>query len=102
MLDEVTNFKVAGCVQTESEAVDWILLNGGTCDLVIVDIFLASGLGTEVLRRAKHAHARPKFVVLTNYATDDIRRRVMALGADRIFDKSTDLDMLIEYCSAFN
>ena len=39
-------------------------------------------------------------VVLTNYATSDIRRRSMALGADAVFDKSSELDELFAYCIA--
>ena len=38
-------------------------------------------------------------VVLTNYATADIRRRCAVLGADRVFDKSCELDDLITYCA---
>ncbi len=41
-----------------------------------------------------------KVVVLTNYATSDIRRRSMALGADAVFDKSSELDELFAYCIA--
>ena len=37
-------------------------------------------------------------VVLTNYATPDIRETCRALGADRVFDKSSELEELIAYC----
>jgi len=37
-------------------------------------------------------------VVLSNFATPEIRRRALALGAARVFDKSRDLDALIDYC----
>ena len=37
-------------------------------------------------------------VVLTNYATTAIREACRALGADRVFDKSSELDELIAYC----
>jgi DNA-binding NarL/FixJ family response regulator len=37
-------------------------------------------------------------VVLTNFASADIRRRCQQLGADRVFDKSTELDELLAYC----
>ena len=39
-------------------------------------------------------------VVLTNYATDDMRARCLASGADRVFDKSRDIDLLVTYCTA--
>ena len=31
--------------------------------------------------------------------TPDMRRQCLALGASRVFDKSHDLDALIQYCS---
>jgi DNA-binding NarL/FixJ family response regulator len=39
-------------------------------------------------------------VVLTNYATPDIRRRALALGADAVFDKTNELDKFLGYCTA--
>jgi hypothetical protein len=38
--------------------------------------------------------------VLTNYATADIRRRCEVLGANRVFDKSHELEDLIDYCAS--
>jgi hypothetical protein len=38
-------------------------------------------------------------VVLTNYATPDMRRKFIELGATQVFDKSTEIDALIDYCS---
>jgi hypothetical protein len=37
-------------------------------------------------------------VVLTSYATADVRKRCHALGASRVFDKAGDIDALIEHC----
>ena len=39
-----------------------------------------------------------KLVVLSNYATPDMRRKCLELGADRVFDKSNEIDALILYC----
>ena len=71
---------------------------GAHCDLMIIDIFLKSGTGLEVLRNAAHLLPGACRVVLTNYATPDMRRRCQSLGADRVFDKSSELDDLIHYC----
>ena len=49
-------------------------------------------------RRCRQRELYQKVVVLTNYATPDIRQRAMALGADAVFDKSTELEELIESC----
>jgi DNA-binding NarL/FixJ family response regulator len=37
-------------------------------------------------------------IVLSNHATRDIRWRCAQLGADAVFDKSTELDELVDYC----
>jgi hypothetical protein len=37
-------------------------------------------------------------VVLSNYATPDIRNRCAQLGVDAVFDKSNEIDALMDYC----
>ena len=41
-----------------------------------------------------------KMVVLSNHATREVRRRCAQLGADAVFDKSTEIDALLDYCEA--
>jgi hypothetical protein len=36
-------------------------------------------------------------VVLTNYPTDEMRRRSLELGADALFDKSNELDQFFDW-----
>ena len=67
--------------------------------LVIIDIFLKSGSGLGVVQAARQAsHDGSKVVVLSNYATPDMRRKCAELGADKVFDKSNEIDALISYC----
>ena len=42
---------------------------------------------------------RPQHVVLSNYATPEMRERCLELGADGVFDKSTEIDALLSYCA---
>lgn len=97
-LEELADVQVIGSAPDEASAVSWLGQASGRYDLVIIDIFLKAGSGLGVLRAAAHARLAAKFVVLTNYATPDIRRRCEQLGADRVFDKSRELDSLIDYC----
>jgi DNA-binding NarL/FixJ family response regulator len=39
-------------------------------------------------------------LVLSNYATPDMRKRCAQLGADAVFDKSNEIDALVDYCLA--
>jgi len=98
-LEEMTPVHVVGSAVDESSATACLQKLNGEIDLIIIDIFLRSGSGLGVLRGAVQNGLRAKRVVLTNYATNDMRDKCKALGADRVFDKSNDLDELLTYCS---
>lgn len=98
-LEELVSVEVVGTAEDELTAAQWLTQPGNHVDLVIVDIFLKGGSGLGVLRVANKLPRRHKLVVLSNYATPDIRRKCLELGADRVFDKSNDIDALIMYCS---
>jgi len=97
-LEELSPVKIVGTAEDEITAVTWLAQESNQCDLVIVDIFLKSGSGLGVLAAAKALARHKTLVVLSNYATKDIRRKCMELGADRVFDKSDEIDALILYC----
>ena len=79
--------------------MSWLGSNERSCDLVIIDIFLKRGSGLGVLRAASELHKPMSLVVLSNYATPDMRRKCLELGASRVFDKSNEIDALILYCA---
>ena len=97
-LEEIAPVKVVGFAETESEASQWLLDNDGHWHLAIVDLFLKEGSGLGVLRNSRNRRDYQKVVVLTNYATRDIRERCAELGSDAVFDKSNELDELLDYC----
>ena len=96
-LEEMAPIDVVGTAEDEASAVAWLASPEQSCDLVVVDIFLKSGSGLGVLKAAAGT-AQRKLVVLSNYATPDMRRKCLELGADRVFDKSNEIDALILYC----
>lgn len=97
-LEELVPVEVVGTAEDESTAVHWLTQPEHTVDLVIVDIFLRGGSGLGVLRAAKSLPPGAKLIVLSNYAAPDMRRKCLELGADRVFDKSNEIDALIQYC----
>lgn len=97
-LEEIAPVKVVGFAETENEANAWLLNHNGDWQLAIVDLFLKEGSGLGVLKGCQNRNANQKVVVLTNYATSDIRRRCAELGSDAVFDKSNELDELLDYC----
>ncbi|MFG6458493.1 response regulator [Roseateles sp. BYS96W] len=99
-LEELAQVEVVGSVADEAGAVRWMSRGPDAgADLFIVDVFLRSGTGLGVLQAAQKLGVRARRVVLTNYATDEMRRRCESLGAERVFDKSRELDDLISYCA---
>lgn len=97
-LEELVPVRVVGWAEDEASAVRWLGEPAHAVDLVIVDIFLKSGSGLGVLRAAHALPQRYRMVVLSNYATPDMRAKCLALGAEQVFDKSTEIDALIQYC----
>jgi DNA-binding NarL/FixJ family response regulator len=97
-LEELGPVEVVGTAEDESTAVRWLTQPSSEFDLVIIDIFLKGGSGLGVLTVAHALQQRRNLVVLSNYATQDIRHRCLALGADRVFDKSNEIEALITYC----
>ena len=98
-LEEMLPINVVGWAEDERGAVDWMGGAHGPCDLMVIDIFLKSGTGLEVVRRAGQLLPGTHRVVLTNYASPAMRARCLELGADRVFDKSAELDELLAYCA---
>lgn len=98
-LEEMLPLDVVGTAENEAGALHWLAGSAHRADLVIVDIFLKDGSGLGVLRALRAMPRGGRVVVLSNYATADMRRECLALGADRVFDKSHEIDALILYCA---
>lgn len=97
-LEELASIHSVGTAETENEGKAWLTANPDNWDLAIVDLFLKQGSGLGVLASCRDRTSRQKVVVLSNYATVDIRQRCAQLGVDAVFDKSNEIDALIEYC----
>lgn len=97
-LEELTDVTNVGTSETEAEGVDWLTNSNNAWDLAIVDLFLKQGTGFGVLPACKNRLPSQKVIVLSNYATQDVRDRCSLLGADAVFDKSTEIEQLLEFC----
>jgi two-component system, OmpR family, response regulator len=97
-LEELARIDAVGTAETENEGKAWLAENSEDWDLAIVDLFLKQGSGLGVLAACRDRPSRQKVVVLSNYATADIRQRCTQLGVDAVFDKSNEIDALVDYC----
>jgi two-component system OmpR family response regulator len=97
-LEELTCVQSVGTAETELEGRQWLTQNQGAWNLAIVDLFLRQGTGLGVLEACQGRQPHQKVIVLSNYATADIRQRCAQLGVDAVFDKSNEIDALVSYC----
>ena len=95
-LKELAQFEPVGTAETEHEAKRWLARNDW--DLAVMDLFLREGSGLNVLEACRQRKAGQNVVVLSNHSSRDVRWRCKQLGADAVFDKSTELEALVEYC----
>ena len=100
-LEELAGLMVVATAESAKEALaamnaypEW--------QVMILDMFLKEGSGLEVLNTSRNRETWKKVIVLTNYATEQIRERSIALGADRVFDKSTELDDFFVFCASLS
>lgn len=98
-LEELTCVKVAGTSAAEDEAVAWLEQNTERWDVLIVDLFLKQGSGIHLAQRVARRRPGQKVVVFSNYINANVRKRCAQLGVDAVFDKSTEIDSLVDYCA---
>lgn len=99
-LQEMLPLEVLAWADNEEAALQWLDDPAHECELILIDLFLRSGSGMGLLTAlaGRGDQPRAKRIVLSNYATPDVRRRCLALGADRVFDKSSEIEELLDYC----
>ena len=97
-LEELACVEAVGASATEDEGKEWLTAHSAQWDLAIVDLFLRQGSGLGVLAACRARQPGQKMVVLSNYATPDVRMRCAQLGVDAVFDKSNEIDALVDYC----
>ncbi|MDP9901636.1 response regulator [Variovorax ginsengisoli] len=97
-LGELVGMQFVGHADNAADAIDWLVHQPQAWAILIVDLFLKTGNGLAVLTACRQRDAKQRVIVLSNYATPEMRKRCAAAGADAVFDKSTEIDALIDYC----
>ena len=98
-LIELGDMEIMAVAETACEAIAAMEKLDDTWELAVVDLFLKHGSGLDILRACGCNHEGRVVVVLSNYATKKMREECAALGADGVFDKSTQLDMFFDFCA---
>ncbi|MBL8482037.1 MAG: response regulator transcription factor [Rhodocyclaceae bacterium] len=98
MIEELDGVHVVGHAEDERSALE--VMAQKQPDLAIVDLELRGGSGIGVLRALStepERYGSPQAVVFSNHAHASVRARCEALGVGAFFDKSFQMDELIEY-----
>ena len=98
-LEELTCVHVAGTSASEDEALEWLEGNKDSWDIMIVDLFLKQGSGMHLAQVVKRRRPSQKIIVFSNYINPSVRKRCAQIGVDAVFDKSTEIDALVDYCA---
>ena len=91
------NARLVGIAATEDDAKNWLSKHRSAWDLAVVDLFLEQGSGLAVVQGCRDRSLKQKLIVLSDYATPEIRERSMILGADGVYDRTTELDEFLDY-----
>ncbi len=97
-LSEELSIDWVGFAETETEAREWFERNPAGWDIALVDLYLREGTGAGVLRHCRKRPQAQDVLVMTNYPTSSLLTHCRLLGANAVFDKSTELGDLIAYC----
>ena len=89
-----------GRAESEVAARQWLKQHDRHWQLAIVDLFLTQGSGFGVLEDCRARHPEQKVVVLTSYSEPNIADQCLQLGADKVFNKNSELDGLVDFCKA--
>lgn len=99
LLSELTGVEVVGQADLAFEAIESIRKLRPS--VVVLDISMPGGSGTQVLEANQRDRPGPMIIVLTNFANDHYRQRCFELGADYFFDKSTEFERVTEVLRQF-
>ncbi|SDO69773.1 Response regulator receiver domain-containing protein [Rhodoferax sp. OV413] len=94
--------KLVFTTATADEAMDWFRLNPSAWDLVVIDLFLASGNGFQLLDICRGRSPAQRAVILSNYSGSYVREHALRAGADAFFDKSFDMEKMVDFCIDFH
>lgn len=101
MLNGIAGIELAGCADSEKGALETLLQLRP--DLAIIDLELRGGTGLNVLAAIHEAPLRfgpLRKVVFSNHAHPIVQHRCRALGALAFFDKSFQMEELLEWIQA--
>jgi DNA-binding NarL/FixJ family response regulator len=97
LLTSMNDVEVVGTAEDVSSGIKAI--NKYSPDTVIIDILMPEGTGFDVLKHVKDNYPDMTSIMLTNFSNERFKIKAVEDGADYFFDKSNDIDKLIDTLS---
>lgn len=99
-LRDIPSVDILFYADNEISATNWLSSNDGAWDLAVVDLHLRQGSGVGALNWCTTRRPNQWVVVLSGELNGDMRQKCMALRADAVFDKGTEMNDFLSYCKA--
>lgn len=99
-LRDIASVEILFYADNEISATNWLSSNDGAWDLAVVDLHLRQGSGVGALSWCTTRRANQRVVVLSGELDDDVRQKCLALSADAVFDKGTEMNDFLNYCKS--
>lgn len=93
MISAIPETSVIGEAQNGDEALEMLLYHRP--DIAVIDIHMPKRSGFAVIEATKQILPETKFLVLTNYYDSSSISKARNAGADFVFDKSTEFEMML-------
>jgi DNA-binding NarL/FixJ family response regulator len=97
-LAAIPHAHIVDVARTAADAKRWLAENPDAWDVALIDLFLASGHGFDVLRQCQQRQPGQRAAVFSNYTRDPVREHARRAGADAVFDKSFEIEGLLAWC----
>jgi len=100
LLSEVKSAKIVGQAESARQAIS--MIKQMHPQVVILDLYMPGESGLVVLENFRNLAERPQFIVFTNYASPQYRRKCLEAGANFVLDKSNDFEHLPEVVASLS
>ena len=90
LLTEIDGVEIVAQAENAIKALD--LMQALKPDVAIVDLRMPKRSGMELLEDVKKTRQPPKIIMLTNFPTPENREKCFSRGADFFFDKSSEIE----------
>ena len=99
-LRDIPSVDILFYADNEISATNWLSSNDGAWDLAVVDLHLRQGSGVGALNWCTTRRANQRVVVLSGELNEEMRQKCLALRADAVFDKGTEMNDFLAYCKS--